>query len=387
MEKLSPYRDLKSPLGRPFKAAKKGLSARGYFLQFLLVYGFFSGGAFWAWETYQKSGGQPSAEVTEVNGSQRAPASVQSLPVYGVLNVGILGGLGFGISQLMGFLGVWIFGRMKKLKLEIESAKTDAPSDLGSAIQDEKLIMLGELTASLAHELSSPLTSVKAYAQSIRQELKGNTNGFNLGANHLLDRVDFNLDRMMKIAKSLRGFVHGMGSENPALRGEETFSTRELLDEVTGLVGPSLKNNKINFEILDFQNPIYDLKISASKTHFSLVLMNLILNARDALIERESAGSKNQVGPIDARITLGLEKTSEGKLCMWVENNGPVIPKDKREKIFEPFYTTKGRGRGTGMGLSLSRALCEHANSELILDDRAGWTRFCIRNLSLKKSN
>jgi two-component system NtrC family sensor kinase len=100
------------------------------------------------------------------------------------------------------------------------------------------------------------------------------------------------------------------------------------------------------------------------------VLLNLLINARDALALRAS--------PRHLQIELGEAETDWVTLC--VTDNGGTIPDEVRQRLFEPFYSTKGAGKGTGLGLAVSRQIIESAGGAIRLDvNYLAGARFIIR--------
>lgn len=87
-------------------------------------------------------------------------------------------------------------------------------------------------------------------------------------------------------------------------------------------------------------------------------LVNLLLNARDALLQSRRA---------DKTITLSVRRDAEGHVILTVADNGPGVPTEFRERIFEPFYTSKPSGQGTGLSLSLSFGIVREAGGTLSL--------------------
>ncbi len=137
---------------------------------------------------------------------------------------------------------------------------------------------------------------------------------------------------------------------------------------------------------LDLQVPENLPKIKCRSQQIQQVVMNLLTNARDALNERFPGYDDNKIIRITA-VCLGAtdsppeESASEAerRIRLTVEDHGFGIPEDVRERMFEPFYTTKPRDRGTGLGLAISHGIVKDHGGELSVECEPGeWTRIHI---------
>ncbi len=245
-----------------------------------------------------------------------------------------------------------------KLEQEIEERKTTerqlerAQTNLRQA---SKLAALGQLSASVAHELGQPIAALQNYVASA--ELPGS----DLGADgtHLLDKVGRVSKRIGHISKQLRFF---------AQPGDDKFSIVDLADLVHRVNHLKL----IDFELsgVKFISDLSDqaVLVQGDRIRLEQVLVNLLRNAIDATKEVDS--------PI---ITVRL--AVEGQYCdLFVMDNGPGIDADNEKKLLEPFYTTKASGDGMGLGLSISNAIMSEHDGKLILGNNPdGGACVCMR--------
>ena len=97
-------------------------------------------------------------------------------------------------------------------------------------------------------------------------------------------------------------------------------------------------------------------------------MLNLVLNARDALIDHQAAGGKT----IQIAVSERAEDQGDRHVCLAVRDNGPGIPEQHRDKVFQPFFTTKRDSGGTGLGLSTSLGIVESHGGNMKVDSVSG---------------
>jgi two-component system, NtrC family, C4-dicarboxylate transport sensor histidine kinase DctB len=245
----------------------------------------------------------------------------------------------------------------------VRSRARNSPQDLShfdaQRLQATKLQTLGELTASLTHEINNPLSALKGYSYQIAEELKSPE--LDLEVIKLSnERIDFNLRRIVQISNSIRGFARDGFKEKL-----EPVVVKEIFDEVKILISHHIKSAGVE---LEFQEAPVALAVMGSRVQIEQVLINLLSNAKDAV-------SANTDRKIKVGYVLG-----QGSVELYVEDNGPGVSDELKEKIFSPFFTTKERGHGTGLGLYISQMIAERHNSELLLKSEVGkGARFSLR--------
>ncbi|NVD07083.1 sensor histidine kinase [Vibrio sp. JPW-9-11-11] len=256
-----------------------------------------------------------------------------------------------------------VMERTSELQAEIhERVKTEQAlrQTQNELIQTAKLAVLGQMSASISHELNNPLAAIRSFADNAKRFL----------ARQSYERVDDNLsrissltDRMAKISNQLRSFAKKSDSNEVSLLAIEPLilAAKELLapqfkakmTELTLAIEPSLPQVELN--------PI----------QFEQVLINLITNALQAVAEQD-----NKHVMISTHI-------DQQWLSIYVDDNGPGIPFDQRAQLFEPFYTTKKNG--LGLGLSISQQIMQAMNGRLqVSESPLGGARFII-SLALKQ--
>jgi C4-dicarboxylate-specific signal transduction histidine kinase len=222
---------------------------------------------------------------------------------------------------------------------------------------------LAELTAGIAHELAQPLTGIKAIAQNMIDDI--NAEEFeNLQAVSELLKICSLVDKSSSIINHIRNF-----SKKTTLAMNQIDLNYVILDAID-LINLQLKKNSIDLVfVLDDTIP----KITGDKISLEQLIVNIILNSKDAILEKEFE-REDENGTI--RITTFAE---EGGVMMIIQDNGTGISDEIKHKIWSPFFTTKKREHGTGIGLSIcSKILKDHNATVDIQSDKNG-TQFSIR--------
>ncbi|MBD9566038.1 ATP-binding protein [Pseudomonas sp. PDM09] len=228
--------------------------------------------------------------------------------------------------------------------------------------QSAKMATLGEMATGLAHEINQPLNVMR---MAIVNVLKRLSNG-NAQIDYLTDklnRIDAQVQRAARVVDHMR--VFGRRSEieqhpfNPAQAIEGTLS---LLSEGMRGKGVELRVSQTGFEV----------QVRGYVDQLEQVLINLMVNARDALLSKREADRE-----FKPWISVYAER-DEYSVRLWVEDNGGGIDPRLLERIFEPFFTTKPVGIGTGLGLSVSYGIVENMGGKLSVRNSTEGARFCI---------
>lgn len=209
-------------------------------------------------------------------------------------------------------------------------------------IQSEKLAAVGEITASVAHELNQPLNVTKIICQSIIKDIEKDRFSMD-DAKQDLPEIINQMNRMATIIDHMRVF-----SRRTEGKVEESLDINEVLENVFIFLGQQLKTRNIQIE----KQYTPELpRITGDAIRLEQVFMNLITNARHAL---EKSDQENK------KIVIATSLDDQGKrIVITVNDNGPGIPEQIKEKIFDSFFTTKEKGRGTGLGLSVCKKIVE----------------------------
>ncbi|QRZ15806.1 sensor histidine kinase [Paracoccus methylovorus] len=223
-----------------------------------------------------------------------------------------------------------------------------------SLVQVGKLAALGQMSASLSHEINQPLAAARNYADSATILIE---RGDYARARDNIGQILALVDRMAAIGKHLR-----QAARKPDDRlGAVALSA--LLDETRTIVAARLASSGAELE-LDVPPDLPPLR--AGPTRLQQVLVNLITNAADAAEGRP-----------DRRISLSA-RAEGGRVAIRVRDRGAGVPAGIAARIFDPFFTTKGMGAGLGLGLSITANIVRDFGGEITCRDARPGAEFCV---------
>jgi signal transduction histidine kinase len=272
-------------------------------------------------------------------------------------------------------------------KEQIQHTFQELKSTQAQLIHQEKMASLGELTAGIAHEIQNPLNFVNNFSEvnreliaEMKEEIKkGNIDEIKLLANDL----DENEEKILLHGKRADSIVKGMLQHSRASTGQkELTDINKLADEYLRLSyhGMRAKDKSFNAEFkTDFDETIG--KIYAVPQDIGRVLLNLFNNAFYAV----SKPPNPLKGSNDYEPTVSIStKRLDGKILISVKDNGPGIPQNIVDKIFQPFFTTKPTGQGTGLGLSLAYDIIKAHGGEIKVETKDGGGSEFVIELPIK---
>ena len=217
------------------------------------------------------------------------------------------------------------FTEVKKLKEQVD--------------QSEKLAVLGQLAAGVAHEIGNPLTSISALVQILQRR---NQDEFSI---EQLANIKTNIDRISKIVRELVDFSRPPGYE------ERLIEITDVIKTALGIVKYDKRVKKVEFQT----NLAPDLpKISIVPDQLLQIYINILINAIDA---------------IGGNGTIKVNSYKDKKyIYTEIIDNGCGINKNVIDKIFDPFFTTKEVGKGTGLGLSVSYGIVKKFKGDILVN-------------------
>ncbi|MCA6446900.1 MAG: histidine kinase [Chitinophagaceae bacterium] len=291
---------------------------------------------------------------------------------------------------------------ISKQKEELEKTVEELKSTQQQLIQSEKMASLGELTAGIAHEIQNPLNFVNNFSElnnELLQELGPlDKLGVTADQQDILKDIQSNSEKINHHGQRAASIVKGMLQHSRSSSGQkEPTDINALCDEYLRLAyhGLRAKDKSFNAEFkTEFDETLP--KVNIVPQDMGRVILNLINNAFFAVSERvkieggshkaeaisseeEGIPSGLQLTPYSPIVTVST-KNLGNKIEINISDNGTGIPNDIKEKIFQPFFTTKPTGQGTGLGLSLAYDIVTklHGGKLTVESEQGSGTTFII---------
>jgi signal transduction histidine kinase len=251
---------------------------------------------------------------------------------------------------------------------EIEQAHEQLRATQQQLLYAEKMASLGALTAGIAHEIKNPLTFVNNFAElnaeltdELFEELDADPDLRAADLRGVLADMRTNALKIREQGRRADALVRAMVQHASGGTGErEALQVNTMVEEYVNLAYHGMRAQAPGFNVAIVRD--YDEAAGSAawvSQEIGRVLINLLNNAFYAVHER----AKHANGTYEPTVTISTRR-AEGGVEIRVADNGPGIPAAVRERIFEPFYTTKPTGSGTGLGLSLSY--------EIVVQDHGG---------------
>lgn len=220
-----------------------------------------------------------------------------------------------------------------------------------------RLATLGEMAAGIAHEINNPLAVIGGYLSMLRKNLSNKGMGEDADLNRRIDSVESMVGRIAKIVRGLRSYAH-----ESVLDDMEEVEISVIIDDTLAFCHEKFKQHGVH--LVASIEP--GLTVKCRPYQISQVLLNLLNNAFDAVanvpLKRVRIEAYYNAGGVEISVT----------------DTGPGVPLEMREKIMQPFFTTKEVGKGVGLGLSISMGIIESHNGKFFLDCDSAQTKFTV---------
>lgn len=241
---------------------------------------------------------------------------------------------------------------------------TEAESQL---VQSEKMASLGRMSAGIIHEINNPLNFAKTGLFTLKKKAKHIALEQQEEYNEVLQDVEDGIERVKNIVSDLRTFTH------PATDSLDNIEVTEVVTSALRFLSSEMKDKAtIELKLLEHQ------LVRANKNKLIHVFVNLIQNSLDALKYKTFNNGERPAIWIEGR-----ENETAGYLI--VRDNGPGIPAEHVDKIFDPFYTTKDVGEGMGLGLSICYRIMQECQGKISVHTEVG--KFCEITLEFPRSS
>jgi signal transduction histidine kinase len=271
-----------------------------------------------------------------------------------------------------------------------ETALRNLQAAQTNLVQAQKMAALGQLTAGIAHEIKNPLNFVNNFAGlsiELLDELKVSAapgiatldNGTRTEIDETIGMLTSNLDKIAEHGKRADNIVKSMLEHSRGVSGERrAVDLNALIDEALNLAYHGARAQDQSFNITlerDFQPGLAPIEVVPQE--ITRVFLNLFSNSFYAANKQQRAGNDPQFKP-----TLKVTTRATGDAIeIKVRDNGTGIPPEIRDKLFQPFFTTKPTGEGTGLGLSISYDIItqQHGGTITVESEPGAYTEFTIR--------
>jgi PAS domain S-box-containing protein len=204
-------------------------------------------------------------------------------------------------------------------------------------LQQSRLAAMGEMIGNIAHQWRQPLNLLGLLAQDLPMTYtKGDFN---------YDYLQGTVKKMLETIRHMSTTIDDFRNFFRPIKEKVDFRIMEIVERTISLLGGSLNAQQITTEVVAEGDPV----VNGYPNEFSQVLLNIMINARDAFL-------KNTVA--NAKIVIKI-RTEKGRCVVTIADNAGGIPDEIIDKIFDPYFTTKGPDKGTGVGLFMSKTIIE----------------------------
>jgi signal transduction histidine kinase len=293
----------------------------------------------------------------------------------------------FADQAVIAISNVNLFEQVQQRTRELSKSLDDLRTAQDRLIQTEKLASLGQLTAGIAHEIKNPLNFVNNFAAlsaELTDELKDHLNSTMLAdatrkeVDELTGLLKDNLRKVVQHGKRADSIVKNMLLHSREGSGEHRpADVNALVDESLNLAYHGARAEKPQFNVTlerDFDPAAGSADVFPQE--ITRVLLNLISNGFYAVSKRKADNGGGDFEPTVRATTLARGDHVEIR----IRDNGTGIPEHVKEKMFNPFFTTKPAGEGTGLGLSMSHDIIvkQHGGTIEVETEPGAFTEFRV---------
>ena len=215
-----------------------------------------------------------------------------------------------------------------------------------------RLVAMGEMIGAIAHQWRQPLATLGATIQSIRMAWEHDC----IDDTFMKKAEEDAQKQLYYMSDTIEDFRDFFRPEKIA----EVFDVREKIDEVMILVSPQFAHSGVLLQRID-NLPDCRLCIKGYQNEFKQALLNLVSNAFDAIIDKAIRRANASEAAEDHGTVAILVTQEDNKVVIEVQDDGCGIPPEHKDKLFDPYFTTKSGDKGTGIGLFMSKLIVEES--------------------------
>jgi signal transduction histidine kinase len=261
-------------------------------------------------------------------------------------------------SGLAAALVLWMLLYGHAIRVRVRRAQTVLEEQRAKMISASKMATLGEMAGGIAHEINNPIAIIQMQANILNEAARSHPPS-QAEVKEAAGRIEQTTARIAGIVRGLRSFARD-GTNDP-LRPVEL---RKIIDDTLVFCREKFRNRNLPLTVA---LPPGEITVRCRPSEISQVLLNLISNAAEAV--------EGQAAPW---IRIDVQE-SAAAVEVAVTDSGPGVAPEHREKIMQPFFTTKEVGKGLGLGLSISKGIMEAHGGSLRYDSSRPRSRFVLR--------
>ena len=247
---------------------------------------------------------------------------------------------------------------LREAHLELEQEVEERTADLRKAneqlIRSERLAATGQLAASIAHEINSPLQAISVLLGSMGKQYRDDA--------HLIENIDILKQAIGNIHDTVRSLLD---LNRPGMELKQPGNINEVIRQTLTLARNLLKRNRINVQ-LDLSPEIPNINLSPQQMY--QMFLNLVNNAIEGMsgqIDPLSGVPREESPNKEIRISSKIESE---QICIRISDTGPGIPEKDLQYLFDPFFTSKKK-MGLGVGLSICYGIVEEHNGTIVAEN------------------
>lgn len=254
---------------------------------------------------------------------------------------------------------------LEETSKQLSATLTELRETQGQLIHSAKLAALGEVCAGLAHEINNPLAVIMGVAHAVDAKIRADRA---MDPSYLATQCEAmirNIDRISKVVQHIQIFSRQVESRIGSA------NVNDVIGSSLTLFREQFKINQIELVHCESERPLF---IVTDAFQLEQVLINLLSNAKDAILSKRSARAS-----LNGVIQIQAQRDGE-EIVIEVQDNGIGVDESIREKIFQPFFTTKGAQKGSGLGLSVCHGIVKSLGGSISFESIIGnGTRFRIQ--------